>query len=355
MPTLLVAVSWLSLSACVSVPVEDPRRARAEAHERVGSWSEAAALWSQIYLDSGFRDLDAGRQAASASLVAGRPADARARLDDLLARRPGDAGLLELRGIAYEDLGLPAAARADYEAALAADPARPRALSRLGDLEVQAGEVDRGLERLAAGVALDPTDRGAQLRLGLQLARSGRPDPAAGAFQAAFADDEVSPRVPLEARLEAARLLPGDPRCAPWLEPLVRARPQHTEALWRLGQCEFAAGRRAAGLRHLTQAAESDPGDVAALAAFAAALSLAGRSEEAAAVVEHARGLGLTPAEQALIDGVAPAPGGPSGAGAGTGEEGAGGDSPEVEAGSEGAAAGAAEGRRAGRGVSPRR
>ena len=78
-------------------------------------------------------------------------------------------------------------------------------------------------------------------------------------------------------------------------------------------------------------------------------------SAEAAAVVEHARGLGLTPAEQALIDGVAPAPGDPSGAGAGAGEEGAGGDSPEVEAGSEGAAASAAEGRRAGRSVSPRR
>ena len=305
MPMLLAGVSALPGTSCVTVPVDDPRQARAEAFERVGSWAEAAALWNQIYLDSRFQDLDAGRQAARASLVAGRPGDARARLDDLLRRSPGDPGLLELRGVAHEELGLLEAARADHQAALAVDPERPAALARLGALEAAAGETERGLDHLVEGVALDPSDRGAQLQLGLLLARSEQLDRAAEAFDAAFEGDRVSPRVPLEARLEAARLMPGDPRAARWLELVVRERPQHTEALWRLGQSEFAGQQRAAGLRHLAEAAESDPGDVPALAAYAAALSSSGRTREAEAVLDHARGLTLSPGEAALLDALA--------------------------------------------------
>ncbi|MDA8592776.1 hypothetical protein N9L90_02520, partial [Planctomycetota bacterium] len=87
-----------------------------------------------------------------------------------------------------------------------------------------------------------------------------------------------------------------------WLTPLLAANPQHTEALWRVGQSEVAAGRRADGLRHLERAAESDPGDVAALSAYAAALLLEGRDRDAQAILDHALGLELTPAESELLD-----------------------------------------------------
>ncbi len=311
MPVLLAGVCLLQTVSCVSTAVDDPRLARAEAYERVGSWSEAAGLWTQIYFDSGFRNLEAGRLAARASLVAGRPDEALVRLDDLLARTPGVPGLLEMRGSAREGLGQLGAARADYEAALAVDPDLPRALSRLGALDVAEGNVEEGLARQTRGVALDPGDRDAQYALGVASAGAGRMARAAAAFQAAFSREtgEESEGAASQARrLEAARLLGSDPQCVGWLAPVLRANPQHTEALWRTGQSEFAGGRRADGLGHMARAAESDPGDVAALAAYAAALQLDGRAGEAEVVIEHARGLDLTAAESALLEGVAMPP-----------------------------------------------
>ena len=304
MGALLAGVSLLHGVSCVSVPVDDPREARAEASERVGSWTEAAGLWTQIYLDSGSRNLEAGRLAARASLVAGRPEEALFRLNDLLARTPGEPRLLEMRGSAREGLNQPAAARADYEAALLVEPKLPRALSRLGALDVAEGDLELGLARLSAGVALDPRDGEAQFSLGVASAGAGLLDQAAEAFEAAFQAGEPDAPVALARRLEAARLLQGDPRCARWLAPILEAYPQHTEALWRLGQSEFAGGQRADGLRHLARAAESDPGDVAALVAYATGLSLAGRAAEAEAVIEHTNALDLTPAEQALLEGL---------------------------------------------------
>ncbi len=304
MPALLASVLLLQGVSCVSAPIDDPRAARAEAFERVGSWSDAAGLWTQIYFDSGFRDVEAGRQAARASLVAGRPDDALVRLNDLLARDPGAPRLLEMRGTAREALGQASLARADYEAALAAEPELPRALVRLGTLDVAAGDVEEGLQRLARGVALDPSDREAQFSLGVALAGAGDTEGAAEAFDVAFRGEPRPTAAALGQRLEAARLLGGHPSCAAWLTPLLAANPQHTEALWRVGQSEVAAGRRADGLRHLERAAESDPGDVAALSAYAAALLLEGRDRDAQAILDHALGLELTPAESELLDGL---------------------------------------------------
>ena len=82
-------------------------------------------MWTQIYFDSGLKDLEAGRLAARASLIAGRPDEALMRLNDLLARTPGEPRLLEMRGSAREGLGQLGAARADYEAALAVAPDLP--------------------------------------------------------------------------------------------------------------------------------------------------------------------------------------------------------------------------------------
>lgn len=304
MPALMAGVCLLQGVSCVSTVVDDPRLARAEAYERVGSWSEAAGLWTQIYFDSGFKDLEAGRLAARASLIAGRPDEALMRLNDLLARTPGEPRLLEMRGSAREGLGQLGAARADYEAALAVAPDLPRALSRLGALDVAEGRVEEGLARQTRGVALDPGNRDAQYALGLASAGVGRMERAADAFDAAFRGEAGETSASLARRLEAARLLGSDPRCVDWLAPVLRTNPQHTEALWRTGQSEFAGGRRADGLGHLARAAESDPGDVAALAAYAAALLMVGRAEEADAVIEHGRGLDLTAAEAALLEGV---------------------------------------------------
>lgn len=300
----LSAPLGLVASGCVTTAVEDPRTVRAEAYERVGDWPEAAALWTEIYFASGTRDRDAGFAGARASLAAGRSSEARALLDDLEARSPGEPRVLELRGAAYEALGAPEAARSDYEAALAIAPDRPRSLARLGALQIAAGEVEAGRASLERSLELDPDNPRAQLDLGLAAAAAGDRERAARAFDAAFATDEPTD----EDRLEAARRFGSDPDVAPWLAPVVRRDPQHTEALWRLGSALRAGAEPGRGLELLRRAAESDPGDVAALVAYASALASDGRSDEAQAVLEHARSLELSEAEAALVEGVSADP-----------------------------------------------
>ncbi|MEM1450476.1 MAG: hypothetical protein AAGI22_15265 [Planctomycetota bacterium] len=281
--------------------VDDPRNDRAEAYERVGAWPEAAALWAEIYFASGTRDRDAGFAAARASLAAGRSSEARALLDDLDARGPGEARVLELRGAAHEALGAPDAARVDYVAALEIDADRPRSLARLGALQIAAGEVDEGLESLEKSIELDPANARAQLDLGLAAAAAGDRERAIRALDVAFQSDEPTD----EERLEAARRIGADPDVAPWLAPVVRRDPQHTEALWRLGAALRAGIEPGRGLEFLRRAAESDPGDVAALVAYAGGLVADGLVEDARAILEHARSLELTEEETALVDEVA--------------------------------------------------
>ncbi|MEC8494953.1 MAG: hypothetical protein VXZ39_08520, partial [Planctomycetota bacterium] len=85
-PGLLALVPVLK--GCVSAPPVDPRIERAEAMTRVGSWRDAGALWNEIYLASGARDVDAGLRSAEAFEARGQLVMARVRLMELEARAP---------------------------------------------------------------------------------------------------------------------------------------------------------------------------------------------------------------------------------------------------------------------------
>ncbi|MEM9799787.1 MAG: tetratricopeptide repeat protein [Planctomycetota bacterium] len=288
---------------CQSAPPEDPRAARAEAYERVGSWPDAAALWTEIYLAGGARDVEAGLSAARSSLLAGRPEEARARLVDLVGRWPQDARVLELFGEADMALGQTDDARTRFTAALEIDPDRPRSLARIGAIDVAAGRTVEGLAALERSVELDPSDVHAQLDVGSAAAELGRMDRAAVAFDVACASDLVED----DERMEAARRLGDDARVAPWLEPVVRRDPQRTEALWRLGAARRLGGSLGRGRELLGRAAESDPGNVDALVRYANALLEDGFADDAREVVEHAGSLNLTEAESSRIEELASA------------------------------------------------
>ena len=293
-PLAVLPLAWAS---CVAVPMDDSRISQAQAYDRVGAWAEASVLWTEIYLASSGRDIEAGLSAASASFKAGRFMEARIRLVDLATRAPKDARVFELRGQAHEELGQMEAAEDDYRTALELDPGRPRSLTHLGALMVLGGDVDPGIELMEKGLALDPADESARYRLGVVASQAGRRDKAIEAFARACPSDQVTD---LE-RLEAARLIGSDAAVADWLEPVVRHDPQWTEALWRLGEARTLGGRSVRGLELLERAAETDPGDIAALAAYARGLMGAGRTDDAMAIIEHARSLDLTAAEQAVI------------------------------------------------------
>jgi len=287
----------LLATGCMRTPVKDTRVGRAESYERVGSWPEASVVWTEIYLASNASNTDAGYRAARASFAAGRFAEARIRLVDLARRAPKDARVFELSGQTSEVLGDAEGARAAYRTALDLDADLPLSSTRLGALLVAAGDVEAGMEWLQKGLELDPEDGRAQYAYGLAAHAAGDRDLAILAFGAACASDAPSD----QERLEAARMIGADARVADWLEPVVKHDPQWTEALWRLGEARALGGRFTRGLALLERAAESDPGDVAALAAYARGLVGAARIDEATAIIEHARSLDLTPEEQALI------------------------------------------------------
>ena len=75
-----------------------------------------------------------------------------------------------------------------------------------------------------------------------------------------------------------------------WIKyAVVREDPLHTRALTLLGNAQLAAGFQARAVQTLEQAAQSDPGDEAALRAFAAALTETGQAGRARAILDLLR------------------------------------------------------------------
>ncbi|MEL6427552.1 MAG: tetratricopeptide repeat protein [Planctomycetota bacterium] len=288
----------VQLLGCVAPAPPDPRLARAEAFERVGSWPEAAALWTDVYATSGGRDVRAGLGAAEAMLSAGAPADARAILLDLTVRAPREARAFELLGRAYEALGDPRSALNSYRESVALDAASARAQARFGDLSLEFGDTEAGLAALERGVALDPSAPRPRIRLGLRLLELGRTDRAISALDGVLAGPEGTD----EERLAAAVRLGPHAASAAWLAPVVAARPDDAVARRMLGEALLAAGRVPAALRELEDAAASDPGDVDALIALASALRLAGDAARARSILGHASALVLSSDERSRVE-----------------------------------------------------
>ena len=140
-------------------------------------------------------------------------------------------------------------ARAVLRRARAVAPNNAQAPFYLGLAEAALGALEPAAEAFAKAVILDPRNVEARVALGRTLAQLGRPEQAREAYRAALAE------------------APGLPA-----------------ALVGLGRLELEEGRPEGAVASFEAALTADPGHRQALYNLAAALSLLGRTEEAAAV-----------------------------------------------------------------------
>lgn len=283
-------------AGCRTVAVSDPRIERAEAMTRVGAWGDAAALWNEIYLSSGTRNIDAGLRSAEAFEEKGELSSARARLVQLEKRAPERADVALALGRVMEQLGEAEEARVRYGRAVELDPTAAEARRGLGRLT--AGE--EGLGALREALRLEPGDVATRRALGLGLAEAGELDAAAAHLDAGFRAGLGDSLLDGE-RLRAARAFGADPRVIPWLEPVAARAPEATEVLRRIGEAHLAAGRAEAASRWLERAASSDPTDGLALVSYARAALGMGDVDRARWLVTAAGSLPLTALESAAL------------------------------------------------------
>ncbi len=270
---------------CQTTERVDRRLPRAEALTRASSWNEAASVWSAIFRDSRGMDRRAGVESARANYEAGRPGVAASRLAELDGRWPGDAEVLELLGKALESAGDPASAREIYTRLLQLDPLQPHALARIGVLSGDLGLPGdvASIAQLKAAGSIQSVDVVSLFDLGVQAAAKERIDDAFTAFDAAI----DSGRLTVPQTVQAATAIAPDRRTIPWLRTVVRADPLHTRALTLLGEAQLAAGLTSAAVATLGDAASSDPGDEAAMRAFAAALTQSGQTGRAREILDR--------------------------------------------------------------------
>jgi len=291
--TAAAALAAILAGCRATAPPPDPRTPRAEALVRAGDHGQAAALWFDIYLTSGRRDLDAGVAAAAAMLESsdgvGQAQNARALMTDVLSRAPDRADARRVMGAAQARIGDVDAALASYRRAAELAPADAAVEARIGELSARAGDVEGAIAALQRARALAPGDLAIAKDLGLRLLEVGRRDRAVELLEDALAADVATDAE----RLEAARALGARREVGPWMQRIVDRDPLHTEAQRRLGEALMARGRIAAGVAALEAAAQSDPGDVDALLVLARALDLSGDRARALTVLAHAEALGL--------------------------------------------------------------
>ncbi|MHC4947354.1 MAG: tetratricopeptide repeat protein [Planctomycetota bacterium] len=128
---------------------------RSEAARLAGDL-EAAWTWRRRAFDAG-ADSDADARALARLAIRTERADeARALLDDLVARAPRDVAAWSLRGDLAFRSGRADDARRDYERSLALDPRQPRVHYNVGIVHARAGRLDAARASFEAALRLDP-------------------------------------------------------------------------------------------------------------------------------------------------------------------------------------------------------
>ncbi len=117
-------------------------------------------------------------EAAAQRLQTGRPAEARALLEQVLRVAPRAADALHLYGVSLRRLGDPAGAEAWVRKAIAADKRQPAFHATLGDILFQLGSKDQAEKSYRAALALNRIHGPAARQLTLRLTELGRPDEA---------------------------------------------------------------------------------------------------------------------------------------------------------------------------------
>jgi tetratricopeptide (TPR) repeat protein len=230
-----------------------------------------------------------------ALLEAGRPAQAEAECERLLAQQPA-------HGLAWKCLGI--ARHTQGKDALAALEAAGRALPEDAEVHCLLGHVleDRGLDARAAecfsrATGLRPAFADAHNDLGRVLLRLGRTDAAIASCRRALAlRPNFAAAIGNLANADRAR---GDLAAAiSGYRRVLELEPRMAEAHHHLGSALAEAGEQDAAIDCFRLALELRPDYASAVARLARALTAAGRAVEAIPYYEHL--LARTPTAQTL-------------------------------------------------------
>ena len=129
---------------------------------------------------------DMATQLGSYMAQAGKPSDAVALLEPIIATSP-DPDALNALGIAYAREGRDGPALAAFQSALKVNPENDQAFENIGTLELGAGHLAEAQAALEKAVAINPRSAQAYNGLGVIAMRSGRSDEAFDAWKRAVA------------------------------------------------------------------------------------------------------------------------------------------------------------------------
>jgi tetratricopeptide (TPR) repeat protein len=183
---------------------------------------------------------EARRELADALDHTGHTAEAASQYEWLLARRPGDAGVVVRLARCRQDLAELGEARRLLDDILAGQPGHAGALAERGRLALREGDADRAVDVLRRAVALVPGDLDVHRLLVAALEAAGRSGEARHAGEGLRELEAEAGRVE---RLTAA----------------VRSNPRDPAPCAELGVYLAAHGREREGLIWLARALELDP------------------------------------------------------------------------------------------------
>ncbi|CAD5375200.1 TPR domain protein [Rubrivivax sp. A210] len=311
------AVAERYFTRAAQLDPENNRLTAAAAMARFNSGDTSAALADLQQMSAKSKDTYADELIFTARMKRREYDAALATLDTMLAKQPGKAAHMELRGRVHMARRDFAAARKSFEQALAADPAMFAAVSSLADIDIKDGKLAQAIARLRASVKADPRNSYALMTLAFYLARDSQPD--AAEIKKLYADAvAAAPTAPeprlrqidyamrqrqykdaLQAAQEAAAAIPWDAsildavgqtqvrtgdieQAATTFRKLATALPDAPEPYMRLAELYLAAGRRDQAESATIKALDLNPNLASAQAALVEIV--AGSSDKKAAL-----------------------------------------------------------------------
>lgn len=224
-------------------------------------------------------------------LAAGAVWEARALLDDLVRRNPGNVPFLTRAAEARLATGDVARGMELLERALAINPRLDLLHLRVGDARQVLGDRDGAAAAYRDALELNPRLAGAWLGLAQAAAMAGDAAEERRLLEAAVAAGTVSGAV--SARLGQIALADGDLVTAERrLGRAVELTPELALAWWSWGRCAEAAGQEERAVERYARAVDLQPDDARARLHLGGLLGRLGRRDEARRMLEAASRLG---------------------------------------------------------------
>jgi tetratricopeptide (TPR) repeat protein len=255
---------------------------------------EDSLAFLETEIASGKNSAEAQMLIVQAQLRAGKTAEARAYLDEALARTPEDYGLRLLSAVVDGALGNLEAAETQYRSLIAEQPKDEQPVRLLYGLLVYAGKTAEAAAVLDAGIAALPESQTLQWMKASALQAAGDIDGAIATYEALYAKDSSNMVVAnnLASLITSYRDDPASLERAAAIARRLRGSevPAFQDTY---GWIESRRGNLDEALAHLEPAAKALTEDAMAQYHLGMTYAAAGRTEEAIRQLELALTLGL--------------------------------------------------------------